>query len=91
MENFINEKYNQLEISSFKKELLQEIRLSIGKNDNSFINILKCQNEHLLSEISFLREEIKEKNSVIKSLMDNNYIKNKTALCSAAKFKFPDF
>ena len=78
MENFINEKYNQLEISSFKKELLQEIRLSIGKNDNSFINILKCQNEHLLSEISFLREEIKEKNSVIKSLMDNNYIKNKT-------------
>ena len=58
-------------MSSLKKELLQEAHLLIQKEENSIISFLQNQNYNLLTEVNFLREEVKEKNIVIKKLMDN--------------------
>ena len=58
-------------MSSLKKELLQEVHLLIQKEENSIISFLQNQNYNLLTEVNFLREEEKEKNIVIKKLMDN--------------------
>ena len=71
IEDYINRKYDELAISSLKKELLQEVHLLIQKEENSIISFLQNQNDHLLTEVNFLREEVKEKNIVIKRLMDN--------------------
>ena len=43
----------------------------IQKKENSTISFLKNQNDHLVTEVNFLREESKEKNIVIKKLMGN--------------------
>ena len=56
---------------SLKKELLKEVHLLIQKEENSIINFLQNQNDHLLAEVNFLREEVKEKKKVIEKLMDN--------------------
>ena len=58
-------------MSSLKKELLQEVHLLIQKEENSINSFLQNQNYNLLTEVNFLREEVKEKNIVIKKLMDN--------------------
>ena len=71
IEDYINRKYDELAISSLKKELLQEVHLLIQKEEKSIITFLENQNDHLLTEVDFLREEVKEKNIVIKKLMDN--------------------
>ena len=71
IEDYINRKYDELAISSLKKELLQEVHLLIQKEENSIISFLQNQNDHLLTEVNFLREEVKEKNIVRKRLMDN--------------------
>ena len=63
IEDYINKKCDELAISSLKKELLQE--------ENSKIRVSQNQNDHLLTEVTFLREEVKEKNIAIKKLMDN--------------------
>ena len=41
-------------MSSFKKELLQEVQLLIQKEENSIISFL---NDHFLTEVNFLREK----------------------------------
>ena len=71
IEDYINRKYDELAISSLKKELLQEVHLLIQKEENSIISFLQNKNDHLLTEVNFVREEVKEKNIVIKRLMDN--------------------
>ena len=71
IEDYINRKYDELAISSLKKELPQEVHLLIQTEENSIISFLQSQNDHLLTEVNFLREEVKEKNIVIKRLMDN--------------------
>ena len=43
----------------------------IQKEESSIISFLQNQNDHLLTEVNFLREEVKEKNKVIEKLMDN--------------------
>ena len=61
-EDYMNKKYGaSLAMSSLKKELLQEVHLLIQKEENSIISFLQNQNDHLLTEVNFLREEIKEK------------------------------
>ena len=70
-EDYINKKYDELVMSSLKKELLQEVHLLIQKEENRIISFLQNQNYNLLTEVNFLREEVKEKNIVIKKLMDN--------------------
>ena len=61
IEDYINSKYDELAVSSLKKELLQEVHLLIQKEENSIISFLQNQNDHLLTEVNFLREEVKEK------------------------------
>ena len=61
IEDYINRKYDEPAISSLKKELLQEVHLLIQKEENSIISFLQNQNDHLLTEVNFLCEEVKEK------------------------------
>ena len=62
IEDYMNKKYDaSLAMSSLKKELLQEVHLLIQKEENSIISFSRNQNDHLLTEVNFLREEIKEK------------------------------
>ena len=59
-------------MSSLKKELLQEVHLLIQKEEGSIISFLQNQNDHLLTEVNFLRDEVKrKKNKVIEKFMDN--------------------
>ena len=71
IEDYINKKYDELVMSILKKELLQGVHLLIEKEENSIMSFLQNQNDHLLMELNFLREEVKGKNIVIKKLMDN--------------------
>ena len=64
--DYINKKYDKLTMSSLKEELVQEVHLLIQKEEKSIISFLQNQNDHLLTDLNFLREEVKEKNIVIK-------------------------
>ena len=48
-------------MSSLKKELLQEVHLLIQKEESSIISFLQNQNDHFLTEVNVLREEVKKK------------------------------
>ena len=61
IKDYISNKYNRPAIFSLKKELLQEVHLLIQKEENSIIKFLQNQNDHLLTEVNFLREEVKGK------------------------------
>ena len=61
VEDYINKKYDELAMSSLNKELLQEGHLLIQKEENSIISFLQNQDDCLLTEVNFLREEVKEK------------------------------
>ena len=65
IEDYINKKYDELAMSSLKKELLQEVHLLVKQEENSVIRIFKNQNDHLLTGVNFLREEVKENNMII--------------------------
>ena len=41
IEDYINNKYDELAMSSLKKELLQEVYLLVKKEENSIISFLK--------------------------------------------------
>ena len=71
IEDNINKKYHELAISISKKELLQEVHLLIQEEENGIISFLINQNDNLLTEVYVLREEVKEKNIVMKKLMVN--------------------
>ena len=61
IKDYISNKYDRPAIFSLKKELLQEVHLLIQKEENSIIKFLQNQNDHLLTEVNFLREEVKGK------------------------------
>ena len=61
IEDYINKKHDELAMSSLKKELLQEVQLLIQKEESSIISFLQNQNDHFLTEVNFLREEVKKK------------------------------
>ena len=65
IKDYINKKYDELAMSSLKKELLQEVHLLIKQDENSVIRFFKNQNDHLLTGVNFLREEVKENNMII--------------------------
>ena len=64
IKDYISNKYNRPAIFSLKKELLQEVHLLIQKEENSIIKFLQNQNDHLLTEVNFLREEVKGKKHI---------------------------
>ena len=41
IEDYINNKYDELAMSSLKKELIQEVHLLVKKEENSIISFLK--------------------------------------------------
>ena len=61
IEDYINKKYEELAISGLSEQLLQEVHLLTQKGENSIISFLQNQNDYLLTEVNFLREELKEK------------------------------
>ena len=61
IEDYINKKYDELAMPTLKKELLQEVHLLVKKEENSIISFFKNQNDHLLTEVNFLHEEVREK------------------------------
>ena len=65
IEDYINKKYDELAMSSLKKELLQEVHLLVKQEENSVIRFFENQNDHLLTGVNFLREEVKENNMII--------------------------
>ena len=65
IEDYINKKYDELAMSSLKKELLQEVHLLVKQEENNVIRFFKNQNYHLLTGVNFLREEVKENNMII--------------------------
>ena len=65
IEDYINKKYDELAMSSLKKELLQEVHLLVKQEENNVIRFFKNQNYHLLTRVNFLREEVKENNMII--------------------------
>ena len=69
IEDYINKKYDESVISSFKKELLLDLHLLVQKEENNIISFLQNQNDNLLTEVNFLREEVKEKNIVSITLL----------------------
>ena len=68
IEDYMNKKFDKLAMSRLKKELLQEVHLLVKKEENSIIRFLKNQNDHLVAEVNFLCEEVKEKIMIIKNL-----------------------
>ena len=68
IEDYMNKKFDKLAMSRLKKELLQEVHLLVKKEENSIIRFLKNQNDHLVTEVNFLCEEVKEKIMIIKNL-----------------------
>ena len=72
IEDYINKKYEELAISGLSEQLLQEVHLLTQKGENSIISFLQNQNDYLLTEVNFLRDEVKrKKNKVIEKFMDN--------------------
>ena len=68
IEDYMNKKFDKLAMSRLKKELLQEVHLLVKKEENSIIRFLKNQNDHLVTEVNCLCEEVKEKIMIIKNL-----------------------
>ena len=75
IKNYINNKYDEIALSHLKQSILLEVHATINKK---IISILKAdevtylQNhiDTLMSELYFLREELKEKNNLIKILLN---------------------
>ena len=70
LENYMDEKYDQAALNHSKKEILNDVKQKIF-NEKDKVNLelvksLKEQIDILKSKIYFLREELKEKNNILK-------------------------
>lgn len=69
IENYINEKYDQIAIAHLKDQIVSEIKVLLKSNTNGIPTIdLEKHNSFLLNEVYFLREEVREKNVLIRAL-----------------------
>ena len=59
LENYMDEKYDQAALKYLKKEILNNVKQQLVKTLKEQIDILKSKNK-------FLREEVKEKNNILK-------------------------
>ena len=75
LENYIDEKYDQVAIKYLKEKILNEVKQKFSpsyqedKINAELVKSLREQIENLQSEISFLREEMKEKNNLLKMII----------------------
>ena len=84
IENYIDEKYNEAAMSHLKQQILKDVEIAIKNsiNNNTKTDIGSCLQSHtdtLLSETNFLREEIKEKNQLIKAVFRNEDVMPRVA------------
>ena len=75
IENYINKKYDEMALAQLKQSILSEVRDIVNANISS--NTPKTETTYLqkhidtlMSEIYFLREELKEKNDRIKTFLN---------------------
>ena len=70
LENCMDEKYDQAALNHLKKELLNDVKQQFfsekDKVNLELVKTLKEQTDILKSETYFLREEVKEKNNILK-------------------------
>ena len=71
IKNYINNKYDEIALSHLKQSILSEVHatinekiISIPKTDE--VTYLQIIIDTLMSELYFLREELREKNNLIK-------------------------
>ena len=82
----IDEKFEGVIYSRLKEEILKDVRFmlndnSVNNNENIAITSLKSLNDNLLSSIHFLREEIRQKNLIITSLISKLSIAEHNGKC----------
>ena len=75
IENYINSKYDEIALSHLKQSILSEVHNTINKKICSIpktdeVSSLQNHFDTLMSELYFLREELKEKNNLIKILLN---------------------
>ena len=75
IENYINNKYDKIALSHLKQSILSEVHatinekiISIPKTDE--VTYLQNHIDSLMSELYFLREELRGKNNLIKILLN---------------------
>ena len=71
IQGYINKKYDELAMSSLKKETTTRSVLVNPKRRKLYYQLFPKSN--LLTEVNCLREELKEKNIVIKNLKDKSF------------------
>ena len=75
LENSIDEKYDQVAVKCFKEKILNEVKQQFSPSNQGdkikadLVKSLRKQIENVQSEISFLREEMKEKNTLLKMMI----------------------
>ena len=78
MEKYISQKYDQVALDHLKNQIIEELTKGYESNKNKtidkspntdIISTLRSQIVTLESEIYFLRGELKEKNTLIKTLV----------------------
>ena len=79
IENYIDQKYDETAVSHLKQQILKDVETAIKNsiNNNTNKDIVSCLHSHidtLLGKVYFLREEIKEKNQLIKAVFKNEDI-----------------
>ena len=82
IESYIKEKFDEVAINHLKQNILADLKEQYPPNttyhlDSSVMNSLKDHIKSLESEIQFLRKEIKEKNSLISSLIPLKMLESK--------------
>ena len=72
IENYINNKYDEIALSHLKQSILSEVHatinekiISIPKTDE--VTYLQNHIDSLMSELYFLREELREKTTLLRS------------------------
>ena len=75
LENYFDEKYDQVAINHLKEKILNKVKQKFSPSNQGYkinaelVKSLREQIENLQSEISFLREEMKKKNTLSKIII----------------------
>ena len=82
IESYIKEKFDEVATNHLKQKILADLKEQYQPSttdhlDCSVINSLKDHRKSLESEIQFLRKEIKEKNTLISSLIPSKILESK--------------
>ena len=82
IESYIKEKFDEVATNHLKQKILADLKKQYQPSttyhlDSSVINSLKDHKKSLESVIQFLRKEIKEKNTLISSLIPSNILESK--------------